>query len=171
MLNKRKPLKKAESIDISAKLAEALAEKPKLEKPHSHEAPQVGDTVCIGSGEAEYRVSYVSPSGREANLDIPGTNLERFRVPVDDLTVADQAPPQPKETAKPKIDKEDVHEHLVSARHSTMHHFEGDIATLKRYFKSKGLPASTANELDELRMDIEDRWSGAIESIMDKFGR
>jgi hypothetical protein len=52
-----------------------------------------------------------------------------------------------------------------------MHHFEGDIATLKRYFKSKGLPASTANELDELRMDIEDRWSGAIESIMDKLGR
>jgi len=48
-----------------------------------------------------------------------------------------------------------------------MHHFEGDIALLKKYLKSNGLPSSTADELDELRMDIEDRWGGAIESIMD----
>jgi hypothetical protein len=167
MSNKRKPPRKAESIDISAR----LAAKPKLEKHHSHEAPQVGDTVCIGSGEAEYRVSYVSPAGRDVNLDIPGTNLERFRVPIEDLTVTDQVPLKPKVPAKPEIDKEDVHEHLVSAQHRSMHHFEGDIAVLKRYFKSKGVPSDSVNELDDLRMDIEDRWSGAIESIMDRLGR
>lgn len=51
-----------------------------------------------------------------------------------------------------------------------MHHFEGDIAVLKKYLKSKGISSGTTNELDDLRMDIEDRWGGAIESIMDKLG-
>jgi hypothetical protein len=148
-----------------------LAAKPKLEKHHSHETPQVGDTVCIGGGEAEYRVSRLSPGGRDVNLDIPGTDLERFRVPIEDLTVTDQVPLKPKEPAKPEIDKKEVHEDLVSAQHRCMHHFEGDIAVLKRYLKSKGVPSDSVNELDDLRMDIEDRWSGAIESIMDRLGR
>ncbi|HTF66739.1 MAG TPA: hypothetical protein VK638_29050 [Edaphobacter sp.] len=170
MTTKRKPPKKAEPVDISKSLFDALAQKPEPESRQHHDGPVVGDMVTVGSGTSVYTVLSVSQNGREVNLHIPGTNLERFRVPVRDLTIAGQAPRKPKEPEKPQIDKEDVREHLVSTQHSSMHHFEGDIALLKKYLKSKGLPSSTADELDELRTDIEDRWGSAIESIMDKLG-
>jgi hypothetical protein len=170
MAPRRKQPQNVGELDFSKRLVDSLNQ-PRHPEPIGDRAPMLGEQVRVGSSDTIWTILSVSYSGKEVNLHIPNTSLQRFRVMVADLVyIENPLPTKPKEPEKPEIDKEDVHEHLVSAQHSTMHHFEGDIATLKRYFKSKGLPSSTADELDELRMDIEDRWSGSIESIMDKLG-
>ncbi len=49
--------------------------------------PQVGDKVYPANSQMLYEISYVSHDGAEVNLHIPGTNLERFRVRADSLTL------------------------------------------------------------------------------------
>jgi len=171
MATRRKPPTDAGELDFSKRLADALGQQAEPEKQQPDRMPAVGDRVMVGTSDTVWTVLSISHSGREVNLHIPDTTLQRFRVMISDIRFLDSpSAPKPKEPPKPEIDKEDVREHLVSTQHSSMHHFEGDIALLKKYLKSKGLPSSTADELDELRMDIEDRWGGAIESIMDKLG-
>ncbi len=123
MATKRKPPKKAEPIDISAKLAEALAEKPKAESHEHHDAPFVGDIVTVGNGKSELRITKVYDDGKEVNLELPGTNLERFRVLVEDLNFVERQPrTKPKEPEKPKIDVEEVREHIAAVHHSIIEH-------------------------------------------------
>ncbi len=55
MVTRRKPPAKAEPIDISARLAEALAEKPTTEGNAHQDAPVVGDIVTVGNGKSELR--------------------------------------------------------------------------------------------------------------------
>src|ERR1700754_924476 len=113
MATRKKTAKKmAEPIDISAKLAESLSERAKPERHESQDAPQTGDRVTVGDRETVWTVSSVSYSGREVNLSIPGTNLERFRVPVDDLNFVDRAPRKPKEPPKPKMDVNAIRERI-----------------------------------------------------------
>jgi hypothetical protein len=75
-----------------------------------HEAPRFGDTVRIGSSDTDFGVSYVSPNGREVSLELPGTNLERYPVSVDDLNISGRAPRKAQEPPKPSIDVEAVRE-------------------------------------------------------------
>jgi hypothetical protein len=42
--------------------------------------PRIGDKVKPGKSEMIYTVSSVSDNGKEVNLYVPDTNLERFRV-------------------------------------------------------------------------------------------
>ena len=102
MTTKRKPPKKAEPVDIGGSLFDALAQKPEPEHHEHYDGPAVGDQVTVGSGTSVYTVLSVSQNGKEVNLHIPGTNLERFRVPVRDLTIAGQTPRKPKEPPKPE---------------------------------------------------------------------
>jgi len=55
--------------------------------------PQVGDKVKPGRSEMVYNISRVRDDGQEVDLHVPGTNLERFRVPTDSLTYVDRKPP------------------------------------------------------------------------------
>jgi hypothetical protein len=172
MATRRKPPQNAGELDFSERLSDSLSQPEELEPSLGDRLPEVGDRVRVGTSESVWTILSVSYSGEEVNLHIPNTSLQRFRVMVSDLVYVDgPTSTKPKEPKKPKIDTEDVHEHLVSAQHGSMDHFEGDIALLKRYLKSKGLSASVADELDTLRMDIEGRWGEAIESIMDKLNR
>jgi len=109
--------------------------------------PVVGDRVMVGTSDTVWTVLSISHSGKEVNLHIPNTTLQRFRVMISDLRFLDSpSAPKPKEPPKPEIDKEDVREHLVSTQHSSMHNFEGDIALLKKYLKSKAfLPPQRTN--------------------------
>ncbi len=98
MVTRRKPPAKAEPIDISARLSEALAEKPTTEGNAHQDATVVGDIVTVGNGKSELRVTKVYDDGREVNLELPGTNLERFWVLVADLNFVERQPrSKPKE--------------------------------------------------------------------------
>lgn len=168
MVTKRKPRKKDEPIDVSAKLAEALAEKPTPEKREPHEVPQVGDMVRIGSNETEYRVSHVSQSGREVNLEFPGTNIERYRVPVDSLTIAGRTLRKPREPEEPMVDVGAVRDRIEEAQQSVLDHIREEIAALKKFLRGKGISAS---ELDEFTETAATSWKQAVETIEEKLDK
>ena len=131
--------------------------------PEPPPAPQVGDRVTLGTSDTVYIVTRASSNGKDVDLNLTGTNIERFRVPVDDLKFVDLAPRPPAKPAKPTINVEEVRERLATAQHASMDQLGGDIAILKKYLKSKGIDA--AEELDRLCRQTESRWADAIEAI------
>ena len=55
-------------------------------------AVSVGDCVVLdGDSKTVYRVTHVYRDGREVNLALPRTTLERFHVPVEDLRGIEQS--------------------------------------------------------------------------------
>lgn len=166
MTTRKKTQKKAEPIDISAKLAESLSERSKSEKHSAPEIPQVGDRVIVDGSATVWTVTSVSYSGREVNLGIPGTNLERFRVPIDDLTFEGRVPRKPKQPPKPKMDVEAIRDRIEETGHSIVEHLHGELAALKKFIRSKGL--SDVEVLDEFAERTEAGWREAVEAIEDK---
>jgi hypothetical protein len=124
---------------------------------------RIGDRVTIGSSDTVYVVTRASSNGKDVDLNLPGTNIERFRVPVDDLTFVDLAPRPPAKPTKPTINVDEVRERLATAQHASMDQLSGDIAILKKYLKSKGIDA--ADELDRLCKDTEESWRAAVAKI------
>jgi hypothetical protein len=59
-----------------------MAKRKQAAAPEPPPVPHVGDKVIPQRSELLYEISYVSKEGDEVNLHAPGTNLERFRVPV-----------------------------------------------------------------------------------------
>jgi len=55
--------------------------------------PQIGDKVTRPRSESILEITRVSKDGDEVNLQLPGTNLEWFRVKTDTLTFVDRKPP------------------------------------------------------------------------------
>jgi hypothetical protein len=141
----------------------ALKVKPTAEPTPT---PQVGDRVTIGNSDTVFTVTRASPNGKDVDLNLPGTNIERFRVPTEDLKFVDLAARAPAKPAKLTINVEEVRERLAIAQHASMDQLSGDITVLKKYLKSKGVDA--ADELDRLCKATEQRWSDAVEAIEPK---
>jgi hypothetical protein len=81
----------------------------------------LGEQVRVGASETIWTILSVSYSGKEVNLHIPNTSLQRFRVMVADLVhIENPLPPKPKESEKPEIDVEEVREHIAAVHHSTI---------------------------------------------------
>jgi hypothetical protein len=119
----------------------------------------------LGNSSSIYVVTRASTDGKDVDLNLEGTSMERFRVPVGDLKFVDLAPRPPAKPAKPSINVEEVRERLTTAQHSSMDQLSGDIAVLKKYLKSKGVHAKAAEELDRLCKDTEERWRTAVAKI------
>ena len=145
---------------------------PPKRKPHTDQLPltwqpQVGDRVTLGT-ETIYTVTRASQNGSDVDLQTPGTNLYRYRVPIGDLKPVDpvrQTSSAPSKPAKPSINIEEVRERMATAQQSSIDQFSGDIAILKKYLKSNGIEAAALVELDSLCEDMEKRWSAAVEVI------
>jgi hypothetical protein len=166
MAPRRKPPAKVDAVDISKRLAESLGAKPEPEHHTTHGTPDIGDRVTVGTSESVWTVSSVSYSGREVNLHIPGTNLERYRVQVDDLNFVDRTEPKPKEPPKPQIDVEAVRARIEEAQHTILDHLQGEIAALKKFLSSKGVP--TSEELDSFAEATETSWKHVVEAVEEK---
>jgi hypothetical protein len=148
-------------------LTEALTEKPNKTTAEHNNArlPTIGERVSIGSSGTVFSITRVSE--KDVDLQLPGTNIERFRVPVDDLRYLD-APKEPSgasKPAKPAINLEEVRERIATAQQGSIDQFSGDIAILKKYLKSKGIDQDALDELDDLCKDTEKRWHAAVETI------
>jgi hypothetical protein len=133
--------------------------------------PSIGDKVTIGNSDSVYTIITISPNGSTVGLQLEGTNLERFRVPVEDLKFVDRRaqPPRPPAPVKPRLPVEEIREHLASVQISALDHLAGEIAILKKYLKSKGAPEQAIGQLDDLVDSEEKRWKltvGAIESLL-----
>src|SRR5215471_1196531 len=128
------------TASIEERLARSLSQKPQ-KTAAEEEQPQVnvGDKVTFPQSDTVYTVTRVSPSGKQVDLVLGGTNIERFRVNVDDLDFLTRSTPRrPPKPAKPAIDIEAVREHLETAQHTSIDQLSGEIAVLKKYLKSKG---------------------------------
>ena len=156
------------TASVEERLAATLNQKPATENEFPP-AVALGDKVTRGSSDTVYEISYVSASGREVNLSLPGTNLERYRVPVGELTVVDhKAPPsRPKEPEKPRIDVEAVHERLVVTQHDSVRQLSATIAKLKQFLLAENVPASVAAVLDKLCAEVDESWNAAVNAIME----
>lgn len=66
---------------------------------------------------------------------------------------------------QPKADLNEVRKVLEKAREKELDQLETQMDSLKNFLKKMGVPPQAAKELDELRMDIEDRWAVALETI------
>jgi hypothetical protein len=129
--------------------------------------PQVGDRVTLGT-ETIYTVTRASQNGSDVDLQTPGTNLYRYRVPIGDLKPVDPVREPSRQTGKPaqkSVDVEAVREHLANAQHSSIDQLSGDIAVLKKYLKSKNVSTEAAEELDRLCKDTEESWRTAVAKI------
>jgi hypothetical protein len=163
----RKKIPQKPKPDIAKELAEALSEKPsKPARPADTPTPQVGDKVVLTDSKVGmvYEVSYVSSDGREVNLHLPGTNLERFRINPDDLTFVERQAPA-KVPAKPAFDAEEIRERIASVQQICMDHLIGEIAILKKYLKSKRVPPAATEELDALCKSTEGCWETTVDRL------
>jgi hypothetical protein len=127
--------------------------------------PTLGERVSIGSSRTVFSITRVSE--KDVDLQLPGTNIERFRVPVDDLRYVDalKEASRPSKPAKPAINLEEVRARITNAQQSSIDQFSGDIAILKMYLKSKGINQDALDELDNLCNDTEKRWHAAADTI------
>src|SRR5260370_26095597 len=61
--------------------------------------PLIGDKVTMPRSKSVLEINHVSRDGDEVDLQLPGTNLQWFRVRTDTLTFVDRKPPA--NTSKP----------------------------------------------------------------------
>ena len=145
-----------------------MARSPKSE---AQQPPSIGDKVTIGNSESVYTIITISPNGSTVGLQLEDTNLERFRVPVEDLKFVDRRaqPPRPPAPIKRRLPVEEIREHLATTRTSALDHLTGEISILKKYLKSKDAPEQALGQLDDLIESEEKRWQitiAAIESLL-----
>jgi hypothetical protein len=99
--------------------------------PEPPPVPCVGDKVRPGRSEMVYEISHVSKEGNEVNLHVPGTNLERFRVPVSDLTFVERKVParssNPFTQAEPALDTAEVVEKIATVQRENLQRECGEI--------------------------------------------
>src|ERR1700729_2369330 len=65
----------------------------KASAPEAPVSPQVGDKVIKPRSDSILEITHVSRDGDEVNLQLPGTNLEWYRVRTDTLTFVERKPP------------------------------------------------------------------------------
>jgi hypothetical protein len=66
---------------------------------------------------------------------------------------------------KSPVDLDEVREYLLKARQKNLADLGKQVTTIKSFLSNMGLPASATKELDELCMDIQDRWTVTVEAI------
>ena len=131
--------------------------------------PRIGDKVKPGRSEMVYEISYVSPEGDEVNLQVPGTNLERFRVRTDTLTFVERKP-QPKTsnpftTPEPEIDTAEMMERIASIHQESLKQLDDSIDILKAYLKTQGAPRAAISTLEGLTVEQHASWKKAVKKI------
>src|ERR1700730_13604925 len=92
----------------------------KAAAPEAPPAPQVGDKVKPGRSVLTYEISNVHYGGKEVDLHVPGTNMQRFRDRVDTLTFVERKPPartsNPFTTPESAFDVGEVMERIATVK-------------------------------------------------------
>jgi hypothetical protein len=129
----------------------------------------VGDKVIPERSESTWVITHVSPDGNEVNLNLEGTNLERFRVRSDTLKFVDRKPPaktsNPFTSAEPILGTAQVLERVRLVQSENLQRLDDDIAILAKYLKTEGAPTTAIDALDTLSNEVHTKWQTAIEQI------
>lgn len=141
---------------------------PRITKKASPEpppAPRVGDRVMLGSSDTVYIVARASSDGKDVDLNLPGTNIERFRVPSGDLKFVELSARAPSKPARPSINVEEIRERLDTARHKRRTRYIFRYSSLCRVSES----LSNLLRLLEHRMGFEPMNTGFADQRVSHF--
>jgi type I site-specific restriction-modification system R (restriction) subunit len=109
-------------------------------------------------------VKRVSADGREVDLVMPGTTIERFRVLTDTLEFIDEPKPEA-EPARPSINLDELKERIETIQRENLQRLENDLATLMKYLESQGISTAVLDTLEALKSEQEQSWKSAVERI------
>jgi hypothetical protein len=120
-------------------------------------------------GKSVLEVNHVSRDGDEVDLQLPGTNLQWFRVRTDTLTFVDRKPPtrssNPFTTPEPVFDAAEVLERIAAVQEENLKQFDDDVDILKSYLKTKHAPKAAVETLEDLTVEQHVSWKKAVTQI------
>src|SRR5437016_7667282 len=97
--------------------------------------PKIGDKVTMPRSESVLEVTHVSHDGDEVNLQLPGTNLQWFRVRTDTVTFVERKPPartsNPFTDPEPVFDVDEILERIGAVQAENLKRLDDDIDILK----------------------------------------
>ena len=141
----------------------------KAATPEPPPTPQVGDKVYPPRSEMVYEISKVHHGGDEVDLHVPGTNLQRFRVPIENITFVERKPPartsNPFTNPEPVFDSDELLERIATVQEENLKRLDDDIDILKSYLKTQGAPKAVIEVLEGLTVEQHVSWKKAIERI------
>jgi hypothetical protein len=141
----------------------------KAAEPEAPIAPQVGDKVKPGRSVLTYEISRVHYGGNEVDLQVPGTNMQRFRERVDNLTFVERN--SPARTSNPFTDPESVIdpgellERIATVKEENLKRLDDDVDVLKAYIKTQRAPQSAIEALEGLTVEQHVSWKKAVDRI------
>ena len=131
--------------------------------------PKIGDKVTIPRSESVLEVTSVSRDGDEVNLQLPGTNLQWFRVRSDTLTFVERKAPartsNPFTTAEPVFNAGEVMERIRTVERENLQRLGEDIAILTKYLKTQNVPRAAVDALEGLSHKQQESWETALKRI------
>ncbi len=145
--------------------------KPRKKTPASEPPPipQVGDKVKPYSSEMVYEISKLHHGGNEVDLHVPETNLQRFRVPVENITFVERKPPartsNPFTTPEPVFDTDEILERIATVQEENLKRLDDDVDILKAYLKTQRAPKAAIEALEGLIVEQHVSWKKAVERI------
>jgi hypothetical protein len=117
-----------------------------------------GASAAVGSPRFTTR-------GKKSTSSCPAPTLSGSACASRISNFVERQPRKPKEPEKPKIDVEEVREHIAAVHHSIIEHINGEIAHPDEILKSKGVSSSSAGSLDEFYKTTEAGWKDVVEAI------
>jgi hypothetical protein len=147
-------------------MAKPLKKAAALEPPPM---PQVGDKVKPGRSVLTYEISNVHYGGKEVDLHVPGTNMQRFRERVDHLTFVERKPPartsNPFTSPEPMPDASEVLERIATVKEENLKRLDDDVDILKAYLKMQHAPKGAIEVLEGLTVEQHVSWKKAADRI------
>lgn len=145
-----------------------MAKRKQAAAPEPPPTPQVGDKVTAGT-DSVYEIAKVHHGGEEVDLQFPGTNLMRFRVPIDKLTYVERKPPaktsNPFTTPEPAFDAGEMMQRIAAVKEENLKRLDDDLDILKAYLKTQHAPTAAIEALEGLTVDQHVSWKKAVERI------
>jgi hypothetical protein len=137
--------------------------------PEPRPTPLIGDKVTTPLTKSVLEVNYVSRDGSEVTLQLPGTNLQWFRVRTDTLTFVDRKPPaktsNPFTTPEPIFDADEILQRITTIKEDNLKRLDDDIDILKAYLKTQHAPTAAIEVLESLTVEQHVGWKKAIKKI------
>jgi hypothetical protein len=126
--------------------------------------PQVGDKVIPERSESTYVIIKVRSGGQYVDLELPGTNLDRFHVDVSTLKFVDRVSPKP---TKSGPDTDELLDRIASVQTENLQRLDDDVAILMKYLKTQGAPKAVIDALEALNSEQHEGWNAAVNRIGD----
>jgi hypothetical protein len=131
--------------------------------------PQIGDKVKPGRSVLTYEISNVHYGGKEVDLQVPGTNMQRFRERVDNLTIVERKPPaktsNPFTNPEAVLDADEIMQRIATVEEENLKRLDDDLDILKTYLKTQHAPRATIETLDGLTVEQHVSWKKAVDRI------